>query len=542
MIRQQRRPTAASESAAESGGAPVLSPPPTRRSLLRSASAISAAGLFGSWVRTAQAASDGTLTVALSDNPLTCDPINMVSHDAMILSQNIWENLVEFDIDGELKPQLAKALPEVSADKLVYSFELRDDVTFQNGQALTSDDVKYSFEYLLDPAHKAGRRPIFQRLSHVETDGPQRLRVVLNEPYAPWIYFLTKHMGIWPAGSREKYGEEYFRLRPKGIGTGPGIFEEWKPNDYVSFVRNPNYWQKGKPAWERLVVKVVPEDATRVAYLLAGQADIIGSPPARDFARLKTRPHTKGESRATFGGWSVLLQNNARPPFDNINFRRAIAHAMDRKTITEKIYYGLVEPSAIPAPASSWWYDAEANDRLAYDLDKARYYLKQSKYPEGASFELMAPSVPYLLDVKDVVVFLQSELAKIGIDAQLRMGDPEVVRNAMFAGNFQAMFRNTMSPGEPTFLIMANFTANNTLSKASNFTDPKLDKLMADAFAETEQEKLKPIYAEMMRLLADQCPYTWLGFFTATNLWRDRVKNFKPSRGMTINVHDVALS
>jgi peptide/nickel transport system substrate-binding protein len=532
------RPVAHRDAAASEGTAP----PPTRRGLLRAASAASAVGLLGGWLHSARAAGDGTLTVALSDNPLTCDPLFMASHDAMILSQNIWENLVEFDINGELRPQLAKALPEISADKLVYSFELRDDVTFQNGRQLTSDDVKYSFEWLLDPANKSNQRLIFSRLSHVETDGPHRLRVVLHEPYAPWIYFLTKQMGIFPAGSREKYGADYFRFQPKGLGTGPGVFEEWKPNDYVSFTRNPNYWQKGLPKWERLVVKVIPEDASRVAYLLSGQADIIGSPPPRDFARLKTRPHIAGDTRATFGGWSVMLQNNARPPFDDINFRRALAHAMDRKTITEKIYYGLVEPSAIPAPASSWWFDPQANDSLAYDLDKAKYYLKQSKYADGASFELMAPSIPYLLDVKDVVVFLQSEFAKIGVEVQLLMGDPEVVRNAMFAGNFQAMFRNTMSPGEPTYMIMSNFTANSNLSKASNFTHPQLDQLMAAAFAETEQDKLKPIYAEVMRLLADQSPYTWLGFFNATNLWRDRVKHFEPSRGMTINVHDVEVS
>jgi peptide/nickel transport system substrate-binding protein len=513
-----------------------------RRSLLQAGSAASAVGLFSGWLRSARAASDGTLTVALSDNPLTCDPLFMVSHDAMILSQNIWENLVEFDIDGELRPQLAKALPEISADKLVYSFELRDDVAFQNGQKLTSEDVKYSFEWMLDPANKAAQRPIFSRLSHVETDGPDRLRVVLREPYAPWVYFLTKQMGIFPAGSREKYGGDYFRFQPKGIGTGPGIFEEWKPNDYISFTRNPDYWQKGMPKWERLIVKIIPEDASRVAYLLRGAADIIGTPPPRDFARLKTRPHIDGQTRTTLGGWSVMLQNTARPPFDDINFRRALAHATDRKTITEKIYYGLVEPSAIPAPASSWWFDSQANDSLAYDLDKAKYYLKQSKYAAGASFELMGPSIPYLLDVKDVVVFLQAEFAKLGIDVLLRMGDPEVVRNAMFAGNFQAMFRNTMSPGEPTYMIMSNFTANSNLSKASNFTHPQLDTLMAAAFAETEQDKLKPIYADMLRLLADQSPYTWLGFFNATNLWRDRVKHFEPSRGMTINVHDVEVS
>src|SRR5882672_5996166 len=179
---------------------------------------------------------------------------------------------------------------------------------------------------------------------------------------------------------------------------------------------------------------------TRVAYLLGGQADIIGAPPARDFARLKTRPHIAGETRATLGGWSVILLNNANPPFDDINFRRALAHAIDRKTITEKIYYGLVEAAAVPAPASSWWFDKAANDTLDYDLDKARYYLKQSKYAENPSFELTTSSVPYLLDAKDCVVFLQAELAKLGIEVKLRLADNAVLQTAMMGGEYQAMF------------------------------------------------------------------------------------------------------
>ncbi len=96
-----------------------------------------AATLSSAWLRAAYADEAGTLTVALSNNPITCDPINMSSHDSMILSQSIWENLIEFDIDGVLKPQLAKAMPEISTDKLVYSFELRNDVAFQNGQQMT---------------------------------------------------------------------------------------------------------------------------------------------------------------------------------------------------------------------------------------------------------------------------------------------------------------------------------------------------------------------------------------------------------------------
>ena len=124
----------------------------TRRATL---GAGAAAILSSAWIRTAEADAGGTLTVALSNNPVTCDPINMSSHDAMILSQTIYDNLVEFDVDGVLKPQLARTLPSISKDNLVYTFDLREDVLFQDGKPMTSEDVKYSFEYMLDPANKA---------------------------------------------------------------------------------------------------------------------------------------------------------------------------------------------------------------------------------------------------------------------------------------------------------------------------------------------------------------------------------------------------
>ncbi len=136
----------------------------TRRGAMQTALATT---LSSAWLRAAQADENGTLTVALSTNPITCDPINMPSHDSMILSQTIWENLVEYDVTGTLRPQLAKAVPEVSKDSLVYTFDLRDDVVFHDGSHLTSEDVKYSIEYTINPDNKASRGPIFSRLSHV---------------------------------------------------------------------------------------------------------------------------------------------------------------------------------------------------------------------------------------------------------------------------------------------------------------------------------------------------------------------------------------
>jgi peptide/nickel transport system substrate-binding protein len=512
----------------------------TRRAAIQAAAA---ATLSADWIRTAKADAGGTLTVALSTNPVTCDPINMPSHDSMILSQTIWENLVEYDITGTLRPQLAKALPEVSKDSLVYTFDLRDDVVFHDGSHLTSEDVKYSIEYTINPANKASRGPIFNRLSHVETDGPYRLHVHLKEPFSPWLIFLTKHMGVWPKGSREKLGNDHFRLTPTGVGTGPGIFEEWRPNDYVSFKRNPNYWQKDRPHWDRLVVKFIPEDATRVAFMLGGQVDIIGAPPPREFTRLKSRKGLQGESLATFGGWTVLLQNCSRPPFNDVEFRRALKHAVDRKTIAEKIYFGLVEPSAIPAPASGWWFDEQANQMSAYDLDKAKAHLAKSAYPNGTEIDVDVSSEPYLLDAKDAAVFLQSELAKLNIKLNIRLAQSSIVSARILGGDYQAGLVNFMSPGEPTYFLMTNFTPNSFMSKVSgNIVDPDVVAALKITFAENDQDKQKEAYAKLMRSMADSSYYTWIGYFAAANLWRDRVKDFRPSRGLTINVHDTTVA
>jgi peptide/nickel transport system substrate-binding protein len=511
-----------------------------RRTILTTAlGSATAAGLGPSWLRSAMAqATDKTLTVAIPNNPTTLDPINSVYHDPMVIPQSIFQNLVEYDVDGVLRPQLAKQLPEISADKLVYTFELRDDVAFHDGQKMTAEDVKYSFESMLDAKRNAVRRSLFVRIESVEVDSPTRVRIRLKEPYSPWMVFLTKFMGIWPKDSREKLGDEHFKLHPTGVGTGPFVFEEWRPNEYVSLKRNPNYWQKDLPHWERLVVKIVPEDAARVAYLLTGQADIIGAPPARDFQRLKQQKGLGGGSRLCLGGWSGMLTNVLRPPFDDINFRKAVAYAIDRKSLAKDVFLGLLEPATVPAPPGSWWYDEKADTIIEYNMDKAREYLKKSKYPDGAEFEMTLPSTPYLLDMKDAAVVIQAQLEKLNIRPRLKMGEVAVVLGQAMRGEAQCILINVMSPGEPTFLITQYFQPAGVTAKVANYTNPRIDELLSAAYAENEQEKLKPIYANLMRLLAEESPVIWLGFFHSANLWRESVKNFKVNQGLSMVVRD----
>jgi peptide/nickel transport system substrate-binding protein len=514
--------------------------PLDRRSFLRSvavgASASALAPLAGVW--SAEGA-EKVLTIAVPNNPTTFDPVNAANHDAMVVSQTIFENLVEVDHDGQLRPQLAVALPRVSADRKTYTFDLRDDVYFQNGDKFTAEDVRYSFEYVIDPKNNALRRPLFNRIQRVVVESPTRVRVELSEAYRPWLFYLTKYMGIFPRGSREKHGGDFFKATPIGVGTGPGVFVEWRQNDSVVLKKSPNYWRKGLPAWDRLVVRIIPEDSVRVAYLMTGNVDIVSAPPPKDFVRLKTMPGLKGESKPTMGGWFFLMTNTKKPPFDDVNVRKAISHAIDRTALAKSVYYGLVDPVAIPAPPRGWWFSKEANDLNDFDLEKAKSFLKKSRSPNGVEFEMMVPSHPYLLDVKDAAVVIQSQLAKLNITFTTKLIEQGVLLQQLRLGNHVSALQVWMSPGEPTYMIDLCYGKDNVFSKSSGYDNPELVKTIVESYHENDEQVLKRTFARMLTILANDSPHIWMGFVHSANLWRDAIKGFKVNQGLTMRVKDV---
>ena len=117
-------------------------------------------------------------------------------------------------------------------------------------------------------------------------------------------------------------------------------------------------------------MSVIPDDTSRLAYLNTGEVDIISAPAPKDFEKLKTEAGIDAGARLALGGWFFLMTNTKKPPFDDVNFRRAIACSIDRQMLATKVYYGIVEPATIPAPPGSWWFD-ECRRRNGYDLPPA---------------------------------------------------------------------------------------------------------------------------------------------------------------------------
>ena len=178
---------------------------------------------------------------------------------------------------------------------------------------------------------------------------------------------------------------------PVGLGTGPGIFVKFVSNDYVEFKRNPNYWRKDVPKWDKLVFRIVPEDAVRVAYLLTNQAQVITAPPKR-ICQAKDFENINGATKPSYGFMMLTMNLNAAP-MDDMNFRFAVSRAINREEIA-KLFGGIFYSSRgfyICRNAPGRPFNMEAEKALNYNLESAKEYLSKSKYPNGTDFELVSP-------------------------------------------------------------------------------------------------------------------------------------------------------
>ncbi|AQG98751.1 peptide ABC transporter substrate-binding protein [Burkholderia sp. KK1] len=513
----------------------------TRRQVLR----IGAAGLAGwslplAFGQRALAAQGGVLTVAIPSNPQTLDPINQPNHDVMAINQLIFENLVGIDAHGQRVPQLARAWT-VSPDRLTYRFDLARDVTFQNGQPFSSADVKYSFDYVLDPAHKAFRRPFWTVIDSVSAPDANTVVIRLKRPYRPLLDYMSKYMGIFPAGSREQHPGDFFRHAPVGVGTGPGVFVRSRANDFVELRRNPNYWRRGEPQWERVMFRIIPEESSRLASLMSMQTQVISAPPAQLFGQISRSPGIVGESRPSPTSPLMLCLNTRRAPFDDPAFRQAVSLVLDRVKICRDLCYGAVKASSMPFAPDSPWYDAASAARLDFDLAKARAALARSKYATGASFDLLYVQPAYLIDTSTTALFMQSQLASIGVRVNLRPLDFGQMISQAMVGNHQAVLTGFIAPPEATYLLNALFRPTESLWKATAYDNPAFVDLIDKSYGADEPAELKALLAKMQQTIARDAPAIWIGALEVQNLWRSEVKGFEVNTGFSLALGGVSV-
>jgi peptide/nickel transport system substrate-binding protein len=382
----------------------------SRRTVLGSTAAMAAAR-----IAPGRAAESDGATIGWPSDVTSWDPNQRFTPDAQGLFKMVFDQPLDQDPSLKLIPHLVTKW-ELAPDGLSLTLELRDDVKFQNGDAMTSADFKWTFFDRIKAGHKVDIAQSWRNVTDIEAPSPTRavMRFKSPSPTAPaWLAFLGSF--VVPKDYMQKVGVEGFSAKP--VGTGPYRLAEYEMNSRIVLERNDGYWGP-KPKLRRVTVEIIKDPSARVAAIQSGQVDLTVSVPVREVARLGAMPNLAGELNPITR--VILLQVRNDEGFSDQNIRLAAHHAIDKKALSQAFYGGAAVPLSVPAtPGSPGFVEGFS---FAYDPELAKQLLAKSGYgPDKPAKIRMASTNGQFPSDYDMARAIVQMWKKVGIDAELEV-------------------------------------------------------------------------------------------------------------------------
>lgn len=459
----------------------------------------------------------GTLKVALWFDVTHLNPFadNRSTDDAV--RSVIFEGLIDWARDLSIVPSIAESWT-ISRDGKLYTFKIRKGIKFHNGKDLTSEDVKWSLEYIGDSKNGAYKYSAFQVIDAIEDPDPYTIRVRLKSPLASFLSDIgTSQAPITPRGS-------VIERRPKTFppGTGPFEFVEWKPSQLIRLKKNPNYWQKGVPYLDEIEMRPIPDEQIRFAALRSREVDMVDKIPFAEAKEiLKGALSGLGISTGEAAGHYRLRMNVRKPPLSDVRVRQAIAYALNKQDIVEAVSWGLGKAIYWRYPRNTRWF-IELEDRKQ-DGKRAKALLEDAGYAQG--FRVNAPIHSGSLSAGQVV---KAQLEKIGVDMNLQIMDRGAYRDRIAKRDYDIVLSGGgLAPDPDSLLYDAFHSRFVNHQNESGYQNPELDRILEEARVISEFDKRKLLYTDALRVLVRDVPeiplytYPWIFGF------RNNVKGFE---------------
>jgi peptide/nickel transport system substrate-binding protein len=476
----------------------------------------------------------GDVVIARTQESLGMENINVFDNESIWIFQQMFESLYTVSADGKsVKPWLATGY-DLSDDKLTYTFHLREGVKFHNGQPMTSADVKFSIDKARDP--KTGWGFIDVAIKSVEAPDPNTVVITTKYPWAPLVADIALFNNAILPKDYAGMSQKDFYANP--IGTGPFKWDHWTHGKEIKLVKNPDYWQKGKPYLDSVTWTTVPTDATRELQLKGGQAQIDEFPP---FSTIDTLKQTPGITMNLFPSTRTdyLPMNFKVKPFDDVHVRRAISYAIDRQAMIDSVLFGYAEPANSFMPPQVPYYD-KASPGLQYDLEKAKQEMAQSSVPNGFSFELSVGSGD---DTQtQIAQILQESLKQIGIDMKIRKVDPSVQFQQQQEYDYEMTFAYwTMDIADPDELV--SFAVDNKTAGSffTDYNDPQQIEWTHQAQATFDTGQRQELYTQIQKKAAEDAFMVFLYYSPYRYATTDKVQGFQVYPTGNYHMEDVWL-
>ena len=469
----------------------------------------------------------GTLRVSTSSDSTTLD-VHSISHgNTQWLGRILFDCLVYQDENGNISPWLAKSW-DISPDGKTYTFHLRDDVTYSDGEKFNARAVQLNLEHMRDPATKS---PLAAAYIAPYVDG----RVVdeytfeahLREPYSPFLDVLAQSYLSMLSPRQIEQAPKSIAEHP--IGTGPFVLESYTRDQGLNFVKRKGYhWappvtrHQGEAYLDRLEVSIVPEAMIRFSALESDQSDFTVDAPAQNAQAIRHNPDLQMYSRVRKGNpFRSLTFNVEKFPFEDVVVRRAVAKAIDSEGLAWITGFGEYQPKTDLLASNTRYYDPAFKDALRYDVAQANRLLDSAgwtgrdaqgyRVKEGKRLAALVLTYETGAYPSSVAVAIQADLKKVGFDLSIDLVPLAQLTEQRYTGNFQVLgggYWHT-NTADGLYILYHSHSINTPTFIGQNiggFRDTQLDAALTAARLTTDPVELQKLYSIAQQRLVENVP------------------------------------
>ncbi|MND43000.1 Glutathione-binding protein GsiB precursor [compost metagenome] len=453
-----------------------------------------AAALGGATFLSGPASAKDMFVVDLVNEPSSLDPQKQWNPDSYYVYRNVFDNLITRDDAGKIAPQIATSWEYKSPSEVV--FKLRSDVKFHDGEKLTAEDVAFSVTRIIDPAFKSPQLSQFNKIKSAAVTGENEVTITTDGPYPVLLAQLVK-LSIVPKHVVEKIGDDAFNAAP--VGSGPYKFDRWDRGSLVALSRNADYWGDKGP-FEKAEFRAVPDAATRLADLQAGNADLIVTLDADQAKQLEGSGSAKVLSALT-ERIAYLKLNPTIAPLDNPKVRQAVAMAIDKQGIVEGLLGGFDKPASQMANDTYFGFVPNLKN-VEFDPEAAKKIVEET----GAGKTKLSFATSPVFDQR-IVQALAQMLSDVGFNVEIQLTDMAAyLKRAQSEPAQQANFAFGRWSCACQDVDGVLFPLLHSSSSWSSLRDPKIDALLVAARNTLDDKERQQAYDGVAKFVADDVP------------------------------------
>jgi peptide/nickel transport system substrate-binding protein len=484
------------------------------------------------------------IRVGFTQDPLTLDPANHSKRETETVIRNMHDGLLTRDSAMKIHEQLAESFTQI--DPTTWEFKVRPGVKFHDGSPMTSEDVKFTFDRLIQENAMDGqtspRKGLMGPVSEVQVVDDSTVRFVLSAPW-PILPAMLPFQEVVSKSFVEAGGAG--ALATAENGTGPFKLVEWRQGDSIIMERFADYYG-GSPGIEpvgpacvdRVIFRVIPENASRVAALLSGDVDIINELPVHDVPQVEASENAA--VMAVNGTRTFFVSiNNTKKPFDDVRVRQALNHALNKQLIIDRILGGTAQPLNGVMSPDAFAFNADLTE-YGHDPEKAKQLLAESGYPDG---------IDLVIDVegqfKEIAEAVAATLADAGIRASVSVGEASVLNtqwDPKAPKERDAYFTSWGNGSLDPYDIMNPTLMTEARGNRAGYSNAEVDGLLTAAETEADSEKRAEMYRKAQAIVNADAP--WIFLWLPQDIYgvSKRVTGWKPSPDSRINLHDACVT